>query len=421
MNISVGSGTPAGTYAVTITGGGGGLTQTASVTLTVTSSVPPSFTLSAVPSSITLNQGLAGTITITSAIAGGFNAGVALSASGLPSGASASFSPTSIAAPGSGSSTLTITAGSSTPPGAYGVTVTGSGGGVTATTTVGLTVNSSGTPAFTISASPSSLSINQGASGTSTISTGVSGGFNSAIALSVSGLPSGASAGFSPTSIAAPGSGSSAMTISAGSSTPAGTYSITVTGSGGGLTNNTTVSLTVTTSGGGGQLIVDGGFESATSSGLSAPGWTATTNISGHTVIVYHGAYPHTGSDYAYEGAYNSGNDTLTQTVTIPSNITSATLTFWVNIVTQETTTTTKYDYLYVEIHNSSGTLLSTPLTLSNLNNTSSKNTSGVYFQPAAISLAQYKGQTIRLVFHSKTDSSLPTTFRIDDVSLVTQ
>src|ERR1041385_6101272 len=133
---------------------------------------------------------------------------------------------------------------------------------------------------FSMGASPSSLSLAQGSSGPSTISTTVSGGFNAAVSLSASGLPSGATASFSPTSIAAPGSSTMTITITAGASTPAGTYSVTVTGTGGGVTHTTTVSLTVTTSGGGGgggsELIVDGGFEQPTATGNSAPGWTGT-------------------------------------------------------------------------------------------------------------------------------------------------
>src|SRR5215469_14093609 len=55
---------------------------------------------------------------------------------------------------------------------------------------------------FSLSASPTSLSVNQGSSGSTAISTSVSGGFNSAVSLSVSGLPSGVTASFNPTSIA---------------------------------------------------------------------------------------------------------------------------------------------------------------------------------------------------------------------------
>jgi len=379
----------------------------------------PSFSMSASPASLSVAQGSSGTSTVSTSASGGFNSAISLTASGMPAGVSATFNPASIGAPGSGSSTLTLSVGSSVATGTYSITITGSGGGITQTAGVSLTVTQGGTPNFTISASPSAVTVSQGSSGTSTISTSVSGGFNSAISLIASGMPAGVSAGFSPPSISAPGSGSSTLTLSVGSSTAPGTYAITVFGSGGGITNSTTVSLTVGSSGGT-QRITDGGFESATKSGNSAPGWSATTNISGHNVIVYHGSYPHTGKNYANEGGYNSQADMLIQTVTIPSGISSAALTFWVNVVTTETTTTTKYDLLHVEVHNSAGKLLATPLTLSNLDSKSSNNTKGVYFQPATVSLASYAGQTIKLVFHSTTNSTNPTTFNIDDVSLLT-
>ena len=101
-------------------------------------------------------------------------------------------------------------------------------------------------PDFTISASPSSLTVAQGNQGQSTITTTVVNGFNNAIALSASGAPSGVTISFNPTSIPAPGAGTSAMTITVGSTTTPGTYPITVTGSGGGKQHSTTVTLTVT-------------------------------------------------------------------------------------------------------------------------------------------------------------------------------
>ncbi|HSS50264.1 MAG TPA: hypothetical protein VLX28_15105, partial [Thermoanaerobaculia bacterium] len=67
--------------------------------------------------------------------------------------------------------------------------------------------NPTSNPDFAISASPASVTAAQGFATTTTISTTVSNGFNSAVALSASGVPSGASATFSPTSIGAPGSG----------------------------------------------------------------------------------------------------------------------------------------------------------------------------------------------------------------------
>lgn len=105
-------------------------------------------------------------------------------------------------------------------------------------------------PDFTISASPSSVTIVQGQQGTSTITTIVSGGFNNAIALTTSTLPSGVTVGFSPNPIPAPGGGTSTMTINVGSSTTPGTYPITVTGTGGTTQHSTTVTLTVTSASG---------------------------------------------------------------------------------------------------------------------------------------------------------------------------
>jgi hypothetical protein len=209
-------------------------------------SASPNFAVSASPSTFSIQQGNQGTSIITTTISGGFNSSITLSASGAPSGTTVSFNPNPIPAPGNGSSTMTITVGSSTPVGTYPITVTGSGGGIQQNTTVTLTVTSA--PNFTIAASPSSLNVQQGNQGTSTITTTISGGFNSAIALSASGAPSGTTVSFNPNPIPAPGNSSSTMTITVGASTPTGTYPITVTGSGGGIQQNSTVTLTVVAS-----------------------------------------------------------------------------------------------------------------------------------------------------------------------------
>jgi len=102
---------------------------------------------------------------------------------------------------------------------------------------------------FTISKAPATVTVPQGSSGIVTVTTGVSGGFSSAVSLSATGLPPGASYGFSPATLAAPGSGSSTLTLTAGASTPAGTYPVTVTATGGGKTHPTVVSLVVTGAG----------------------------------------------------------------------------------------------------------------------------------------------------------------------------
>ena len=109
------------------------------------------------------------------------------------------------------------------------------------------TTQSTGAPSFTLSASPASVNVAPGNQGSSTITSTLSGGFNSAITLSASGMPSGTTVQFNPSTIPAPGAGTSTMAIMVGSSTALGTYPIIVTGNGGGVQQTTTVTLTVTT------------------------------------------------------------------------------------------------------------------------------------------------------------------------------
>ena len=101
------------------------------------------------------------------------------------------------------------------------------------------------TPDFTISASPATLSVAQGAIGTSTISTTVAGNFSNAVSLSAFGLPTGVTAIYSPSSIPAPGSGNSTLKITVATSAVAGTYPITVTGIGGSTVHSTTITLNI--------------------------------------------------------------------------------------------------------------------------------------------------------------------------------
>jgi subtilase family serine protease len=204
------------------------------------SSSGPGFSLSASPTSVTVAQGNSGTSTITSTVTGGFDSAITLSASGQPTGVTVSFNPTSIT--GAGTSTMTMLVASSTAPGTYTITVKGTSGSTVETTTVSLTVTGT-TPNFTISASPTSITVDPGNSGHSTITTAISGGFDSSIALSATGQPSGVTVSFSPSSIPAPGSGSSTMTVTVSRRTRTGSYTITVKGTGGGLNHTTTVSL----------------------------------------------------------------------------------------------------------------------------------------------------------------------------------
>ena len=128
MTIVVANDTPVGTYPITVAGNGGGIQQNTTVMLTVTAA-PADFTIALSPSSLTVQQGLAGNSTVTTTIIGNFNSSIGLSASGVPTGTTVSFNPQTIPAPGAGTSAMTIMAGTNTPLGTYPITVTGNGGG----------------------------------------------------------------------------------------------------------------------------------------------------------------------------------------------------------------------------------------------------------------------------------------------------
>ncbi len=371
------------------------------------------FSVTASPASVSVIQGSAGSSAISTTVSGGFNSAVTLAASGLPAGVTASFSPASIAAPGSGSSTLTLTASSTATAGATNVTVTATGGGLTHTTVIALTVTSAATPDFAVTASPTSVSVTQGGSGSSTISTTVSGGFNSAVSLSTSALPTGVTAVFSPASIAAPGSGSSTLTFTASTTATTGTVNVIVTATGGAVTHTVTVALTVNATGGGGgttQILGNPGFENGSAS--PAP-WTVTTTQATNRIINSTTTEPpHSGTwDAWLDGHGTTTTDSIMQQVTIDPTATAATLTFWLHIDTAETTTTTAFDTLTVQVRNSAGTALSTLATFSNLNHATG-------YQQKTFDLTSFKGQTIQIFLQGKEDSILQTSFVLDDFAL---
>lgn len=214
----------------------------------------PGFSLSASPTSLTVNQGASGTSTITITRLNGFAGAVSFTASGLPSGVTASFNPATTTTSGT-SSVLTLTASSTATTGAATVTVTGTSGSTTETTSVALTVGSTGTPDFSLSASPTSLTVNQGASGMSTITITRLNSFAGAVSFTAGGLPSGVTASFNPATTTTSGT-SSVLTLTASSTATAGTATVTVTGTSGSLTHTTPIALTVgTTSGNGGVTL----------------------------------------------------------------------------------------------------------------------------------------------------------------------
>ncbi|MDH6220428.1 M4 family metallopeptidase [Streptomyces pseudovenezuelae] len=189
----------------------------------------------------------------------------------------------------------------------------------------------------------------------------------------------------------------------AGTPTTAGTYSTTVTVTDStGATGTAAFTWTVSSSGGGSctstQLLGNQGFESGNTT------WTATSGV----VTNDSGEAARTGSYKAWLDGYGSTHtDTLSQSVTIPSGCTGTTFTFYLHVDTAETTTSTQYDKLTV-------TAGSTTLaTYSNLNAASG------YVQKS-FSLSAFAGTTVALKFSGVEDSSLQTSFVIDDTAVTT-
>ncbi|HWC79078.1 MAG TPA: putative Ig domain-containing protein [Pseudonocardiaceae bacterium] len=188
-----------------------------------------------------------------------------------------------------------------------------------------------------------------------------------------------------------------------GTPTTAGTYSVTATATDStSATGATTFSWTISSSGGGGgctagQLLGNPGFETG-----SASPWTASSGVINSDVTdepAHSGKY-----DSWLDGYGSTHTDTLSQSVTIPTGC-SASLSFYLHIDTSETTKSTAYDTLTVTVGST------TVATYSNLNAASG-------YTLRTVNVSSFAGQTVAVKFTGKEDSSLQTSFVIDDTAL---
>ncbi len=199
------------------------------------------------------------------------------------------------------------------------------------------------------------------------------------------------------------------ITVTSGSSGSGnGTVSYSVSANGGSSRNGTITiagqTFTVNQTGiSGGCLNALGnpGFESGT-----AP-WVITGQVTRST-----GAFPHSGVAYMIINGVNNSSGTLRQTVTVTSGC--ANLSFWLNITTSEAAGAAIFDRLFVEVRSTTGVLLGTLATFSNQNS----GTAGAYVLRGPYNLNAWAGQTVRIQFRGTNDITLPTSFRVDDVSL---
>ncbi|HST77012.1 MAG TPA: protease pro-enzyme activation domain-containing protein [Verrucomicrobiae bacterium] len=238
----------------------------------------PDFTVSADPASQSVNRGVTANYTVTMTAVGGFANQVTFSISGLPTDASATFTPASLT--GSGTSALAISTALTTPVGSYPLTITGSDGVISHSASITLVVT---TPDFTLSATPASQTIETGSSASYTATIAPLNAYTGTVSFSVSGLPAGASATFTPASVISSGSSTLVISTTAGT-TPAGNYVLTITASDGTLTHSTSVNLSVTDftldAAPPSQTIVVGGSATYTATLTGLNGYTGTANLS---------------------------------------------------------------------------------------------------------------------------------------------
>lgn len=208
---------------------------------------PVDFKGSVNPTYQNVTPGASASYTITVTAIDGFAGTVQFSANGLPAGTTATFNPPTVT--GSGSTTATITTSSSTPNGSYSITLTGTSGALVHAGGVALNVGPSGTNFADFTGSmPSYVTTTPGGTASFNIDVIPLNGFNSDVSMSVSGLPTGATAAFNP-SVVTGGSGYSVLSVTTAGSTPRGTYPLVITATGGGKTHNNTVGLNVGPSG----------------------------------------------------------------------------------------------------------------------------------------------------------------------------
>jgi PKD repeat protein len=232
-------------YNVMAVGSSAACASPASACVTATPTAGPEFTIACSPSSLSFPVGggsRTSTCTVTSVV--GFTGEVALDCSNLPAGASCGYAPASVTLPANGSvtSTLTVTTTATTPTGTQSFQARGVSGPMTRTFGMSLSVP---VPNFTLACSPSTLTVPLGSSGSAACTVTAVNGFTTAVNLGCTGLPAGASCGYSPNPVSPPGDGTvqSTLVVTVGSTTSPGSYTVLATGTSAGLTRTFSFTL----------------------------------------------------------------------------------------------------------------------------------------------------------------------------------
>ena len=247
----------------------------------------PSFTLTPAAASLSLAQNLGGQVNVNVTPLNGFSGTVNFTLSGLPAGASNVFLPSS----STSGTTLIVFVPAGVAVGNYPLTITGTSNSTIVSTNLSLSVTAQA--AFSLSAAASQITLNPGQSASDALTMTGTGGFSGSASFSISGLPAGVTASFSPTASAK----GTSLSLVAGANATAGTYPLTITGSvaGTGSSNpfseTTTVTLVIATASTPGftlglspttQTLTHGGVTGATVAVNLTPknGFTGSVNYS---------------------------------------------------------------------------------------------------------------------------------------------
>jgi N-acetylneuraminic acid mutarotase len=181
LDVALGANSPGGDYLITVTGTGGGTTQTAANSLLV----QPPFFVEPAAATLDVQLGTQGTMGVSVGMEDGFSAPVTLAASGLPNGVSISFAPDSVTA--SQQSTMTVSIASGVTAGTYGpVIITGTANGVTEQSQFSVNVTTTPPPSFTLAVSPASLTAPPNSQAIATLTVTPQNGFTGQVTLSCS-------------------------------------------------------------------------------------------------------------------------------------------------------------------------------------------------------------------------------------------
>lgn len=200
-----------------------------------------SIALAVTPASLTLVQGGSGDVTLTLTRGGGFSGAVSLSAEGLPSGVTATIAPATLTG-ATTSAVVTVRVAAGVAPGVYTALLRAVAQGVS-DATVSYTLTVSAAPDYTLSLMPTTLSVQQGATGAVSVTLART-NFGGTVSLSLDTPPAGLSGTFTPVAVSA---NTAALVVAVGPSVAPGSYTLTVRGTATGLSDRTaTLALTVT-------------------------------------------------------------------------------------------------------------------------------------------------------------------------------